>query len=116
MSERVDVLHEIRPEWQHDCQGKQDYDADIIRLSCRFYPRGGGFSILNQGAWQENDSRPEIKPSAIASIVWGEGAVELATANFEGDTEVDVKADVEAWAAEQIASLRAALARFGSEP
>ena len=26
--------------WTKDCGGKQDYDPDVIRLSCRVYPDG----------------------------------------------------------------------------
>lgn len=101
----VDGLAEIQPVWVHDCQGKQDYDAEVIRLSCRFYPRGGGFSILSSGTWSENEDRPEIRPSAIAHILWGE-IDELSKAEFEGESEADVKAQVENWARVQIAAIR----------
>ena len=56
---------------------------------------------------QENDARPEIKPSAASSIMFGEE--DLISAEFEGDTESDVKAQVEKWAAEQIARVEAAI-------
>lgn len=105
MSEEI----EYQPEWLPDCQGKQDYDFDLVALSCRYYPRGGGFSIFQPDIceWQDNEDRPEIRPSAVASICIGDlanGPYEtLASADFVGDTESDVKAKVEAWAREQMA-------------
>lgn len=101
-------------EWKPDCQGKQDYDADLVQLSTRYWPRGGGFSIFNTatGEFADNDARPEIKPSAKASIlIQGE---ELASARFEGDDEAEVKAEVERWAQQQFNDIRRALESFAS--
>lgn len=97
----VDGGPALDAEWTHDCSGKQDYDADLVQLSTRYWPRGGGFMVLDTrtGAIEGNDARPEIKPSAKAAILLQ--GVEVAEAEFEGDTEADVKAQVEQWAAAQ---------------
>lgn len=108
---------EYHPEWKPDCQGKWDYDCDLVSLSCRYWPRGGGFHTLDTGtgAWEGNEARPEIRPSATASICIGDlasGPYEtLAKAEFDGDTEDEVKAKVEAWAKEMIARVDAAVRR-----
>lgn len=48
-----DKRAEYHPEWKPDCQGKWNYDCDLVSLSCRYWPRGGGFHTLDTstGAW-----------------------------------------------------------------
>lgn len=86
---------EYHPEWKPDCQGKWNYDCDLVQLSSRYFP--------------------QPRPSATASIRIGdlaEGAYEtLARAEFEGDTEMEVKAKVEQWAKVMIARVEAAVRR-----
>lgn len=96
-------------EWKPECQGKQDYDATLLNLSCRLYPRGGGFSHYrpSTGKWEENADRPTLPPTAYASIVL-QGR-DLAKVEFTGETEEEVKAKVEAWAEEQFQKLVRAL-------
>lgn len=98
---------ELQAEWTHDCQGKQDFDADLVRLSSRFYPRGGGFSELSGGKWIENADRPSIPPRARATIYLQDR--ELASASFEGADEAEVEAKVEAWAREQFNAIVGAM-------
>lgn len=99
---------ELQAEWQLDCQGKQDYDANLVRLSTRYWPRGGGYAELtDNGRWLENKSRPSIPPSATATIYLQDDP--LTTASFEGATEAEVKAKVEAWAREQFAKVVGAM-------
>lgn len=111
------ITAECHPKWTPDCGGKWDYDCEIVALSCRYWPRGGGFLVLDSstGTFQDNDSRPYIKPSAEASICIGDLAVgpyeTLASAKFEGETEADVKAQVEVWAREMIALVFASVRR-----
>lgn len=113
MSDRA----EYNPEWTPDCQGKWDYDCKLVHLSSRYWPRGGGFHMLDigKGTLEGNDARPEIRPSAKSSICIGDLVngpyEELVSADFEGDTEAEVKAKVEAWAAEMIARVDAAIRR-----
>jgi len=107
----------IEVEWTLDCQGKQDYDADIVRLSSRYYPRGGGFSVFDTGTgeWTENSAHPEIQPCAYSSILVGDEEV-AASGRVEGETEADVKVKVEAWAREKMAVVIAAVRTALAEP
>lgn len=99
----------LAAEWTHDCQGKQDYDAPIVRLSTRYWPRGGGFHILDRerGTWEGNEARQEIRPSAKATIMLQDE--DLGSAEFEGETEPEVKAQVEAWAQQQFERIETAI-------
>lgn len=96
-------------EWTLDCNGKQDYDANLVTLSSRYWPRGGGFFTFDTstGILGEDRDRPENKPCASSTIyVLDE---QYAHADFEGETEEEVKAQVEAWAAAQVESVKAAM-------
>lgn len=105
---RVNDTMELQAEWQLDCHGKQDYDANLVRLSTRYWPRGGGFAELTvDGRWLDNKARPSIPPSATATIYLQDER--LTSASFEGDTESEVKAKVEAWAREQFAKVVSAM-------
>ena len=98
----------LQAEWTPDCQGKQDYDADLVHLSTRYWPRGGGYAeMTDDGSWLENGDRPSIPPSATATIYLQNDS--LTTASFEGNTEAEVKAKVEAWAREQFAKVVSAM-------
>lgn len=99
---------ELQAEWTLDCHGKQDYDANLVRLSTRYWPRGGGYAeMTTNGRWLENDARPGIPPSATATIYLQDEP--LTSASFEGATEAEVKAKVEAWAREQFAKVVSAM-------
>lgn len=108
---------EYHPEWKPDCQGKWDYDCNLVFLSCRYWPQGGGFHVLDtsKGTWEGNEERPEICPSGSASILIGDpvnGPYEtVARADFDGNSEAEVKSKVEAWAKEMIARVDAAIRR-----
>lgn len=100
--------------WTPDCQGKQDYDGRLISISTRYWPQGGGFYVLTPRRVEGNEARPEIRPSATASILLNYGKpdefgfgeyITLAERGFEADTEADTKALVEAWVTEQFASI-----------
>ena len=98
----------LRAKWTPDCQGKQDFDATILELSTRYWPRGGGFSVLVTGqGWEHNDSRPEVKPHAHATIMFpaanNENCFKHAVAEIEvhGETEEEVKRGIEEWATDQ---------------
>ncbi len=98
---------ELEAQWEFDCGGKQDFDATLVRLSSRFWPQGGGYYEWNAGQWLENKDRPKIPPSAKATIYLQDR--ELASASFEGHTETEVKAKLEAWAREQFSKVANAL-------
>lgn len=115
---------QLRARWTDDCQGKKDYDSPIVEISTRYWPRGGGFDLLNVQdgkvlSWESNEARPDVKPSAHSSLVIRHGAVgpdtpetedlhadanffTLTDAEFEAETEEEVKALVEKWAQEQM--------------
>lgn len=105
--------NELTPcaKWSPDCQGKWDYDGSLISISCRYWPAGGGFHVLNADAGTfEEIADPSIKPSAVATITLNHGEPgeygfgdysELAKQEFNGDTEAEVKAKVEAWVADK---------------
>lgn len=101
--------------WTDDCQGKKDYDGEILSISTRYWPRGGGFQTFDSRkpelGLQGNDARPDVKPSANSSLMvrykdpdGGDLGDDLTLAEmyFEADTEQEVKAQVEAWAQVQM--------------
>lgn len=109
----IDVI----AKWTPDCQDKQDYDSPIISLSTRYWPRGGGFTLIHkengQVTFQDNDERPTIPPHAHASILLEfrdrnadnkeqEYYSTLTEADFTGETEDEVKRQVEEWSRSQI--------------
>lgn len=106
---------EYNLEWVPDCLGKQDYDGTLVSLSCRMYPRGGGFSQVDTrtGEVKGNEDRPAIPPEAMVSILLGDpcgGPYDvMATASFQGETEEEVKTKVEEWSAGMIAKVEAAI-------
>lgn len=103
MSESGDF--KIDAQWTDDCQGKKDYDGEIVGISTRYWPRGGGFSVFDRDSpalgMQGNEARPAIKPSAKSSLVIRHGVgdyLDLASMEFTAETEEEVKAAVEEWA------------------
>lgn len=91
--------------WSYDRQGKQDLDGPILSLSTRYRPRGGGYHTAyfmpsEPPIWEGNETRPEIKPSAKATIVYR--GIDLTSAEFEAETEEEVKAQIEKWAGDQL--------------
>lgn len=106
-------VNKIPATWTNDCNGKKDFDGALVTLSTRYWPRGGGFLSYdtNTGIWKDNEDRPEIRPSAHATIYLGsatefcDSAIKLADQSFKGDTEEQVKAAVEQWATEQYARI-----------
>jgi hypothetical protein len=99
----------LSAQWTDDCQGKKDYDGPILSISTRYWPRGGSFLVFDsnnpQLGMQGGESRPHIKPSATSSLVINHGEedyLKLVTADFEAETEEEVKAAVEMWAQTQM--------------
>ena len=96
-------------EWTDDCCGKKDYDGRVLSVSTRYWPRGGGMLVVHNTGGKvriEDDSaRPEIKPSARASIGFptpDTDHLELIAKDFEADSFEEVKAQVETWVNEQV--------------
>lgn len=111
----------IHAVWTDDCGGKKDYDCDLISLSTRYWPQGGGFFVLDSTGFHGNEARPEIKPSAKASLRLGDLCngpyIDLISEEFEGDTEAEVKAKVEEWAQSEYEKLIALVSsHYGVKP
>jgi len=98
--------------WTLDCQGKKDYDGDLVTYSSRSYPRGGSSDIFGPNGYHSDrtdPSRQHIKPSAVSGIyVMG---VEITKKWFEAETEEEVHAQAEAWVQEQTERVRSAVLR-----
>jgi hypothetical protein len=115
------TAEKIKPcaKWTPDCQGKWDYDGRLISISTRFWPAGGGFHYMDANTREfVLSTDPEIRPSATASIVLNYGEPDergygqyrdLTKQEFEGETEAEVKAQVEAWVQEKFKKVIAAL-------
>lgn len=78
--------------WTSDVGGKQDFDGPLLSISTRYWP-----------GWKSSDNRP----SAHASLLIDYGGMDaegnpresttLSEAEFSGDTELEVRAQVEDW-------------------
>lgn len=84
-----DGAGKMTPQWTQDCNGKEDYDADPVSLDVRYYP-----------PWKD----PAGKPSVLASVYLG--GEKLIDAELLGESEAEVKALAEKWAADQYARIR----------
>ncbi len=96
----------FQAEWRDDCQGKKDYDGDILSISTRYWPRGGGFSIIGATGWQDNPTQK--KPSATSELLLRikggvlEDSICLSSQDFEAETEEEVKTQMERWAQDRM--------------
>jgi len=94
-------------EWTDDCQGKKDYDGEILTISTRYWPRGGGMGIITHNESGkvsiETNSNNDIKPSATSNILLHTKGdfVEIVSKDFEAETETEVKYQVEKWVQKQ---------------
>ena len=89
-------------EWSDDCQGKKDFDGELVSLSTRYWPAGGGISLFHPKlGWSHNPL--DCKPSANSKIILrhADDYVIFAEKEFEGDSLEAVKEMVEEWAQEQ---------------
>lgn len=100
------------PQWTDDCQGKKNYDGSLVRVSSRYWPRGGGYSVFDTDrpelGFRTNEEQG-IRPSATSSIVVC--GSDVISREFEADTQGEVQAAVETWVNEQRARIVAALAK-----
>lgn len=101
----------LAAKWTDDCQGKKDYDGAIIGISTRYWPRGGGFHILqnnyNGTPIFELSTDPAIKPSAHSSLVIWHGEphgdyTDLANFSIDGNSFEEIALKIEAWAQAQM--------------
>jgi len=106
---------EYTPKWKPDCSGKEDYDFDLVSLSCRYYPSCAHWMGIIKGTEFLEVPKVVLKPSAKVSILTGDTVngpyLTLARADIEGDTEQEVKSKVEAWAKEMMTRVELAVRR-----
>jgi hypothetical protein len=95
--------------WTNDCQGKKDYDGQIISVNTRYWPGsndGGTLVVIRNNDTITTKIVPYgEKPSAKSSIVLRFNEDDYLTwrkMEFTGDTEEIVKSKVETWVEEQI--------------
>ena len=88
------VAHDYKLAWQHDCQGKQDYDGRIVHVSTRY--------------WPPNYDR-SAQHTAHSAIIIGEDDP-LVERHFSATAESDVKRQVEEWVVGQIKIIERILA------
>lgn len=104
--------------WTDDCSGKKNFDGEIIAISTRYWPRGGGYYIYDGVNFFQNTQGPP--PSARSSILLRARPDEdggddeptvLVSKRFEGDSFEAVRVQVEEWAEGQYTRIVSALLR-----
>lgn len=95
-------------EWTDDCQGKKDYDGDLVQLSTRYWP--GHHTVFDTVTPEKGlHEVPGGKPHANCMIyLLDDYDNPLAKADFRGDTFAEVAAQVEAWVETQFNTIKAA--------
>ena len=95
---------EVPAKWTDDCQGKKDFDGELVRLSTRYWP----------GSYQANgwpSAKAELHlvlPDAMAREGWQNWRT-LVSAKFEAPTQEEVQRKVEEWAIVQYRRVDSAL-------
>lgn len=79
--------------WTDDCQGKKDYDGDIVCISTRYWPPSREYGH---------------KHTATCCVMIGDGypnfnhhSMIIADKEFEGDSFEEIREQVEVWAQKQ---------------
>lgn len=107
-------------EWTDDCQGKKDYDGRLLDISTRYWPgpAGGGTMTVDFRTSEFGTLPYGPKPSAHSSILLRVGPPDCngygdylvwRDADFEAESETEVKVLVEAWVAQQMQEVVALL-------
>jgi hypothetical protein len=104
-------------QWTDDCSGKKDYDGSILKIFTRYWPRGGGYFVVNNDphrglSIEDNEHRPEVKPSAVSELaiqLADDDLIVLTSSNFDGESFEEVQEKVEAWVLDQFQRAVAAL-------
>lgn len=90
--------------WTDDCQGKKDYDGELLTISTRYWPGPPRYGEMPSA---NSEIHLNIGPKRESGgcydwRVWRE-------AEFQAPTEAEVKAQVEAWVTQQMADVVALL-------
>jgi hypothetical protein len=105
--------------WTNDCQGKKSFDGPLLSISTRYWPGPGGGGAMTVNNTSEGVSFGVApygrRPRAHSSILLNVGPITeddkegdwitWREAEFEADTEEEVKARVEAWIKQQMDDL-----------
>lgn len=95
--------------WTDDCQGKKDYDGELLSISTRYWPGsreqadGGHWNAIEGGHFVTRPYRSDGKPHASAKILLMHGDQDMGdyvvwrAQEFVADTPEEVKALVEEW-------------------
>jgi len=105
----------LKIKWTGDCQGKKDYDGDIVAVSTRYWP--GTLTVFDTAHAEKGLHEIQGgKPSATCTIMLSNGyphhndeTSDLIEKDFVGDTFEDVATQVEVWAQEQMNRVETAL-------
>ncbi len=96
----------LRAYWTTDCQGKKDYDTEIISFSCRIYPPRYNNDSLYSGSahlyLRNGNGEGFFEDINNETREYREGDYfELASNDFESDSESGLKAQIENWCDEK---------------
>lgn len=108
--------------WTNDCQGKKDYDGRLLSISTRYWPGpgGGGATTFDSRTGEFGTAPYGPRPKAHAAIhlnhdepdQYGYGDYAIwREADFEAETEAEVKALVERWVQDRFDEVRALLGK-----
>ena len=89
----------LNAKWVDDCQGKKDYDGQIISISTRYW------GSRNYEALGGVITKPSAKSDLMIHYLDEEGNeswIDLISVEFEADTENEVKGLVQEWAQGQM--------------
>ncbi len=93
--------------WTDDCQGKKDYDGELISVSTRYWPAKGGFWVVNKDSSgttiRDGEDQKGMCSARSAIIVeHGDGYFPLVECQFEAPTQEAIQRCVEAWVEDKV--------------
>jgi len=116
-------IMKLNIKWTDDCQGKKDFDGDIVAISTRYWP---GQVTVYDTAHPERGLHEISRgcPSATSTIILTDGfphhngdSIDLAQQDFEADTFEEIDSQVQAWTQLQMDRITKALcAEFNVVP
>lgn len=88
-----------RNEWEQDCQDKWDFDFPILNVNSRIYGVNGGYTVFNNGQFEDYKTHPKKwknkNASGYASFMFGDK--EVLKTEVEAETNEECKKKVEEW-------------------
>ena len=80
--------------WTSDCQWKQDFDWDLVKVNTRYYPDYTAYSTIDIHHWIITEEDTE----------WS--YLTLTEKKFSSDSELEVKKQVEEWVQNEFAKIQ----------